>query len=297
MSSVLYQTFYPYNKFDYIQTIPNLNKWMLSKDVLRTITMAQNTVKLATTSSLNEPVPTIIPTYTPSAPGKPAHFSSTHFIVPDKMDTLFWCMYISHYGEQQYLAIGNKYGNAEIAEKQKIVEFLKSNKNALKNLNRKITIGLYQEIMSDLMTNAKTSLLSLVAFSVYYKKNIILLNTINKTFLEYRYDDRSINTSTGSVGGVGELGKWLVIKYTENKKYGFFAEEIEDVSDIIREYIYIAAPDKPLKGISTYKIGELVGIAAKIPELVAEKTPENSGRKSLPKPDLYGKIWHSLLWT
>jgi hypothetical protein len=151
--------------------------------------------------------------------------------------------------------------------------------------------------MSDLMTNAKTSLLSLVAFSVYYKKNILLLNTINKTFLEYRYDDRSINTSTGSVGGVGELGKWLVIKYTENKKYGFFAEEIEDVSDIIREYIYIAAPDKPLKGISTYKIGELVGIAAKIPELVSEKTPENSGRKSLPKPDLYGKIWHSLLWT
>ena len=130
MSSVLYQTFYPYNKFDDVQTIPNLNKWMLSKDVLLTITMAQNTVKPAITNRLNEPMPTIIPT--PSAPGKLAHFSSTHFIVPDKMDTLFWCMYISNYGEQQYLAIGNKYGNAEIAEKQKIVEFLKSNKNVRK---------------------------------------------------------------------------------------------------------------------------------------------------------------------
>jgi hypothetical protein len=292
MSSVLYQTFYPYNKFDDVQTIPNLNKWMLSNDVLRTITMAQNTVKPATTGCLNKPMSVIIPTSTPSAPSKPAHF-----ILPDKMDTLFWCMYISHYGEQQYLAIGNKYGNAEIAEKQKIVEFLKSNKNVLKNLNRKITISLYQEIMSDLMTNAKTSLLSLVAFSVYYKKNIILLNTINKTFLEYRYDDRSISNITRLESGVGELGKWLVIKYSENKKYGFFAEEIEDVSDIIREYIYIAAPDKPLKGISTYKIGELVEIASKIPELSTEKTPENSGRKSLPKPDLYGKIWHSLLWT
>jgi hypothetical protein len=306
MSSVLYQTFYPYNKFDDIQTIPNLNKWMLSKDVLRTITMAQNTVKPTTTSSLNEPMPAIIPT--PSAPGKPPQCISAHFIVPDKMDTLFWCMYISHYGEQQYLAIGNKYGNAEIAEKQKIVEFLKSNKNVLKNINRKITIGLYQEIMSDLMTNAKTSLLSLVAFSVYYKKNILLLNTTNKTFLEYRYDDHSINTSTGSVGGIGELGPWLVIKYTENKKYGFFTEDISGISGIIREYIYIASPDKPLKGISTYKIGELVEIAAKIPELAnipGSESVEHSLKKmakepkepKMSKPDLYGKIWHNLLWT
>jgi hypothetical protein len=251
---------------------------MLSKDVLRTICMSQNTTKAVATSCLNEPVPTIIPT--PSAPSKPAHF-----IVPDKMDTLFWCLYISYYGEEQYLAIGNKYGNAEIVEKQKIMEVLKSNKNALKNLHRKITISLYQEIMSDLMTNAKTSLLSLVAFSVYYKKNILLLNTINKTFLEYRYDDRSTSTTTES----GELGPWLIIKYTENKKYGFFTEEMEDISEIIREYIYIAGPDKPLRGISTYKIGELLEIAAKIPELAKES--------KLSKPDLYGKIWHSLLWA
>ena len=214
------------------------------------------------------------------------------------MDTLFWCLYISHYGEEKYLAIGNKYGNAEIAEKQKIMEVLKSNKNALKNLHRKITIGLYQEIMSDLMTNAKTSLLSLVAFSVYYKKNILLLNTINKTFLEYRYDDRSIST-TNATDGSGELGPWLIIKYTENKKYGFFAEEMQDITQLINEYIYITAPDKPLRGISTYKIGELVEIAAKIPGLVkiSGSSKELAKESKMSKPDLYGKIWHSLLWT
>jgi hypothetical protein len=162
------------------------------------------------------------------------------------------------------------------------------------------------------MTNAKTSLLSLVAFSVYYKKNILLLNTINKTFLEYRYDDRSIitNTSTSITSHetqceIGELGKWMVIKYTENKKYGVFAEEIADISEIIREYIYIVAPDKPLKGISTYKIGELGEIAAKIPELAKISGSESiqcSSKKlakepKMSKPDLYGKIWHSLLWV
>jgi hypothetical protein len=268
MSSLVYQTFYPYNKFDDGKTIKNLEKWMLSKEYI-----AKNSSETLTLTVLH---PVIHPERT---------ISKSQFIVPDKMDTLFWCLYISHYGEATYLAIGNKYGNAEIAEKQKITESLKSNKNALKNLNRKITLGAAQEIMSDLMTNMKTSLMSLVAFSVYYKKNILLLNTINKTFLEYRYDDISIvNTAEP-----GELGPWLIIKYTDKKKYGFYSEDISDISDIISEYIYVQSPDKPLKGISTYKMGELVAIASKIPEVAKES--------KISKPDLYGKIWHSLLWV
>jgi hypothetical protein len=245
---------------------------------------------------------------TPTLSHPPKIISKSQFIVPDKMDTLFWCLYISHYGEAAYLAIGNKYGNAEIAEKQKIMETLKSKKNALKNLNRKITLGCAQEIMSDLMTNMKTSLLSLVAFSVYYKKNILLLNTINKTFLEYRYDDKSITNiaELGELRSIPDaqqdeynlpqenvvrqrLGSWLIIKYTDKKKYGFYSEETEDISDIISEYIYVQSPDKPLKGISTYKMGELVEIASKIPEVAKES--------KMSKPELYGKIWHSLLWA
>jgi len=293
MSSVVYQTFYPYNKFDDIQTISKLNKWMLSKEVLVQLFPKERELL----PEITEPVPKNCLNIVPSIQ-TPVQHRPSQFILPDKMDTLFWCLYISHYGEEKYLAIGNKYGNAEIAEKQKIMEVLKSNKNALKNLHRKITIGLYQEIMSDLMTNAKTSLLSLVAFSVYYKKNILLLNTINKTFLEYRYDDRSIST-TNATDGSGELGPWLIIKYTENKKYGFFAEEMEDITQLINEYIYIAAPDKPLKGISTYKIGELMEIAAKIPGLtkISGSSKELAKESKISKPDLYGKIWHSLLWT
>jgi hypothetical protein len=142
---------------------------------------------------------------------------------------------------------------------------------------------------------------------VYYKKNILLLNTINKTFLEYRYDDRSTSATTES----RELGPWLIIKYTENKKYGVFSEEMEDISEIIREYIYISGPDKPLRGISTYKIGELLEIASKIPMLakipgsegvgyrgnsVERSSKELAKESKLSKPDLYGKIWHNLLW-
>ena len=147
--------------------------------------------------------------------------------------------------------------------------------------------------MSDLMTNSRTLLLLLPAFSVYYKKHILLLNDINKTFLEYRYDERSIcNTDISKEAQeeeCRELGPWVVIKYTENKKYGVYTEIQENICELIREYIYIVAPDKPLKGISTFKIGELVEMASKIPELAKEP--------KMQKPELYGKIWHSLLWT
>lgn len=277
MYSSLYQTFYPYNKFDDIQSITQLNKWMLSKETMAKLCF-NNIV-------LNNDTTEIV---TPKNCDIKKEKNKMQLIIPEKSDTLFWCIYISHYGERDYLAIGNKYGNAEIAEKQKIMEFLKSNKNALKYINRKITQGTFQEIMSDLMTNAKTLLQILPAFSVYYKKHILLLNENNRTYLEYRYDERSVYNTNVANDELRELGPWIVIKYTENKKYGVYAEMVDNIYELISEYIYIAAPDKPLRGISTYKIGELVEIATKIPELAKEP--------KMQKPELYGKIWHCLLW-
>jgi hypothetical protein len=74
----------------------------------------------------------------------------------------------------------------------------------------------------------------------------------------------------------------------ENKQYGFFAEEMDDITTIVADYIHIEYPDKPMKGISTYKIGELSTIASKIPELAKEP--------KLSKQELYGRIWQCLLW-
>jgi hypothetical protein len=216
--------------------------------------------------------------------------------IPNRPNTLFWSLYIAYYGEAAYLAIGNKYGNAEIAEKQKIMEFLKPNKKILKTINKKITIGNTQEIMSDLMTNMKTSLLSVVAFAAYYKRNILLLNTINKTCLEHVYSTDIITP-------------WIVIKYTEAKKYGvLLGDDIYDISPFLSDqYIYIETYDKPLKGISTYKMSQLLEIAAKIPEPtqtppdlsvptsgVLAKSPHKN--TTVLKSELYGKIWHYCLW-
>ena len=278
MSSLLYQTFYPYNKFDDIKNIPNLQKWMLYKSLYLTICNENKS------ENNEENISTQILQNTTTDNHNDKTNSRTNLVIPDKGDTLFWCMYISHYGEDNYLAIGNRYGNAEIAEKQKIMEFLKTNKHILKNVNRKITLGEAKEIISDLVTNTKTSLQTLSALSVFYKKNILLLNKNNKTYLEYVFDkNQSSNTENDSANM-----QWLVIEYTENKKYGFFVKEVTNILQYTDSYIRIENHNKPLKGISTYKMSELVAIASNIPELAKES--------KLSKPELYGKIWHHCLW-
>ena len=307
MSSSLYQTFYMNNKFDDPSTINNLTQWMIFRrahsgpaitdtpecihrtgvvdipilqydknDQMDTPDMKSSSPILPcddNPSPDNSRTHPIVPNS--GVPLKPNH----HLYIPNRPNTLFWSLYVAYYGEAAYLAIGNKYGNVEIAEKQKIMEFLKPNKKLLKTMNKKITIGTTQEIMSDLMTNMKTSLLSVIAFAAYYKRNILLLNTNNKTCLEHVY---STDITT----------PWIVIQYTDSKKYGvLLGDDIFDISSFISgQYIYIETYDKPLKGISTYKMNELVEIASKIPEM-----PKSDNPKTI-KSELYGKIWHYCLW-
>lgn len=197
---------------------------------------------------------------------------SSKLLIPDKIDSLFWCIYISHYGYEEYSAIGSKYMNAEFVEKAKIMEYLKSRKNILKTINKKITLGAAQEVMSELLTNKKTSLLAINACAAYYKTNILIENTINGTYIEYNYDTDE---------------KWIHLKYLSKARYG-----ICEIRPIPRTGIKIEYPDKPLRGISTYKVGELNELAASIPAVTNDPL-----RSTWNKNDLYGKIWNLLLWT
>jgi hypothetical protein len=207
----------------------------------------------------------------PSPVVVPPEKVSSKLIIPDNIDTLFWCIYIAHYGYDTYLNIRNKYMNAEFVEKEKIMEYLKSNKNILKNINKKITINAHQEIMSELLTNKKTSVLAINAFAAYYKTNIVVENTLNGTYIEFVYNDEA---------------KWIHLKYINRGRYG-----ISEIRPIANIGIKIDSSDKPLRGISTYKISELNELATKIPSV--ENDPQRSSWK---KADLYGNIWRALLW-
>jgi len=262
----LYQIFYPYNKFDSIESIDTrLSKFMYSKEY----------IEFETLSDKEEPSAEIVneiydlPVEPVASTEKPV---SSKLIIPNNIDTLFWCIYISHYGYDSYLNIRNKYMNAEFLEKEKIMEYLKSNKNILKTINKKITQNAHQEIMSDLMINKKTTILAINAFAVYYKKNIVVENTLNGTYMEFIYNDER---------------KWIHLKYISRGRYG-----ISEIRPIANLGIKLDSADKPLRGISTYKISELNELASKIPSV--ENDPQRSSWK---KQDLYGNIWRALLWT
>jgi len=274
----LYQIFYPYNKFDSPEDITTrLEKFMYNKNYID-FTEEPETEHEPEEISQDESAPVEYitpiesPVLQPPPPPRPPQKASSKLLIPDKVDSLFWSLYISHYGYDQYLAIGNKYMNAEFVEKAKIMEYLKSNKNVLKNINKKITLGAAQEIMSELITNKKTSLLSINAFAAYYKKNILIENTMNGTYLEYIYDTDE---------------PWIHIKYITRGRYG-----ICEILPIVKTGIHVEYPDKPLRGISTYKVSELNELAASIPSIA-----NDPARSSWKKPDLYGNIWRALLWA
>lgn len=267
----LYQIFYPYNKFDSIEDVEHrLSKFMYSKDYIEFAMHDVQTPEVQSEPETSEI--TDIPDIVEIAPPLPEKKVSTKLIIPDKIDTLFWCVYIAHYGYDSYMNIRNKYMNAEFLEKANIMEYLKANKNILKNVNKKITQNAHQEIMSELLTNKKTSVLTVNAFASYYKKNIVIENTLNHTYIEFIHDDES---------------SWIHLKYISRGRYG-----ISEIRPIANLGIKLEASDKPLRGISTYKVSELDELASKIE--IIKNDPQRSTWK---KPDLYGNIWRALIWT
>ena len=196
--------------------------------------------------------------------------------IPDKPDTLFWTMYIAKYGMEKYIKIDKKYGNVEIERKQKMMEYLQEHKKSLKCLNHKMTNIAIQEMIAAILANRKTTLSCLAAFTVYYKKNIIVNNETNTTYMECTYNDEPP----------------IILTYNKYKKYGLVENVDENMIQQIRdEKICMESHDKPIRGISLYTHDELREIAEKIPSITS-----TTGWRLWKKPELYGKIWHALQW-
>jgi hypothetical protein len=196
-------------------------------------------------------------------------------IFPEKMDNLFWSIFISVYGYTEYETIGRCYSNREISEKQNIMEFIKKNPKSLKSMDKKITKAMTQEILSDIMSNKKTTLDVLPAFALFYKKNIIILNEKNKNIY------LKINL-------VEDTKEYILL--IKNKK-GFFGLDTditsEKIQNIFDTKFCLEHYNKPLKAISNYKsdglnsIGEMMGLDINI---------------KLKKQELYNEICKLICW-
>lgn len=173
--------------------------------------------------------------------------SSIYF--PDKNDTLFWCLYIAKNGVHEYEMINQGYSNIEIAEKQNVMAFIKTQPSKLKNTNVKVTNIAIQEIMSDIITNAKLNVSTLIAMSLFYKRRIILTKE-NKLYINICPTD--------------EYEQTLILHKNLKGDYGVEMDVTEDkIKQIETDQFCLHRHDKPLDAISNFSSGELKKLSAR----------------------------------
>lgn len=199
-------------------------------------------------------------------------------IYPEKTDNLFWSIYISMYGYETYHLIERRYQNAELEEKQKIVDFIKKNPSEMKNSSCKITKINMQEIMSDILTNKKIELSVLPALAMFYNKRIIIVQGEQPGFYLEFYPIALENNTNQVI---------LLIK-NKKKDYGVDLEITpEKIMTIETNMMKFQHHEKPLKAISNYKVDELEKIAEKLNIDISKKYK---------KQELYMEIAKLCIW-
>jgi len=281
-----YHNIFVRNMIDCPEKIVLLQKYMYTKDFINNLTLNYNSnvdnplldnkFPLNQDNSVEKNTENIILSVKEDRTNvKPSHKKLESIFFPEKMDNLFWSIFIAIYGYAEYESIGRCYSNREINEKQKIMEFIKNNPKALKNTNQKITKAITQEILSDIMSNKKTTLDVLCAFGLFYKKNIIILNEKKPNI----YLKININE---------DMNEFILL--IKNKK-GVFGVDIdinfEKIQNILDTKFCLEHYNKPLKAISNYRIDELNYIG----EIMGMDTNEK-----LKKQDLYDEVYKLTSW-
>ena len=274
MSSYLNQIFYCYNKFDTKDSILLLEPFMYSE--LNVPFHKSSPLKIYKTQSVDAVSQEIQEQRSPIN-----KLQSTFLLVenPKKIkqkveNTFFWSLYVVHYGYEQYIKIGQKYKNAELEERTKMIDFIKTHPHKIKDSNLKITKIRTQEILSDLLSSAFISFFSFPVICLYYHLSVYIVN--ENTYLYFGVSDTE--------------AKVAMLHYNKKRKHGIFEideeenqeELLEKINKIKQENLCLDSYEKPLRGISAYKVDDLMNMARKIG--VLDET------KKTPKDELYNQI-------
>jgi hypothetical protein len=200
----------------------------------------------------------------------------TSILKVEKDDSLFWCLYIHKYGEFDYIQIESRYKNREIEEKFKVIEHLKI--HSLKPM--KMTKIGTQEIMGDLMTNNQTSLYSVNGICSYYDIHLFIVCENKRSYIEY-----NPGTGTGTHCIIYKNSSLLCEKRTKYSLELHVSDSL--ITKIKEDYLKFENYNKPLRGISSYKLIEL--------ELIAEKLSCDGDKIKLKKDELYNMICSKIM--
>lgn len=189
-------------------------------------------VRLTTTDSVNETV---------------MAENRNDMVSPMQRDSLFWCIYIAIHDYKEYTVIRNNHNTREIEWKQELSKRITTSPTKIKNSNHKTTKANVSEILSDLMTNPyKTDILCLIAITVYYNINIIIMNDAKNLRFEF------ITNATD------DANTYLFNKNDKN----YYSMQIDpllefELADIRNTSYLIENNEKPIKSIGSYKVDKL----------------------------------------
>jgi len=288
MAAYLNQIFYKSNKFDTPEKIKLLNNYILTNDFVKKIKKNENnqTIPLKNLNykhnefSNNLQVTDFCDNSNLHMCEKEPTTQKSQIYYPEQINSLFWCMYISKYSIGEYLHNKTPKNMIELEEKQKIINYVKTNSQKLKlDSNHKITNIMIQEIISDVMSLSKISMLSILGYAFFYQKNFFIVN--GKTYYAFLYckDGELENNNSAVITYNTETGNFR-IDMSENI--------LDKISEIKTNLLCLEGVDKPLKGVSTYKVSELEDIARKL---------DFKSEVALNKKDLHDKLYELCIWN
>jgi len=189
---------------------------------------------------------------------------------PSQQDGLFWCFYILKNGDASYETLNNKTTLVAKQNKIELVSLIRQKKDVVKLYKFDTITSLENNLANDTNLNTKT-FLTLCAI-----ENINVIYVNNKTYYEL------LMNSSDIIYIVHELQTQS--KY--HKKYGYELGTEETINKIRNSLYKLEVVDKPIKGISAYKVGDLLDICSKLEiEIV-----NNVTKKNKPKNELYEAI-------
>ena len=161
--------------------------------------------------------------------------------IPRYRDTLFWCFYIIIKGWEEFFFVGRKNFMIEKEYKIKCIELLRISKDILKK-NRWRKNALENELINE----KNISIGTFVCLCAIYNINITVIT--NHYYYVYTCD------SCKPI--------WY-IKQSDDR-FGLYTGKIASLLENLKMTWQIDNLKKPLKGISSYKIGELKSICKKL---------------------------------
>lgn len=196
------------------------------------------------------------------------------FFSPKQQDSLFWTIYVLHHGMNHYMQLRNKHKNHEMEEKQHILNYMQKQgpviKDNAKHHGIKLSQVRFKEIMSELLMDKKTSYHVFYALCNYYKINAII--SMDKCYMNFQ---------------TGAEQTYKFIKQKGHFEVNFEPMKKEDILHIQEQYVILPfEQEKPLKGMTSYKVSDLEQISSKLDLHVEDK---------MKKQDLYSMILQKLV--